>query len=102
MPTQSYLIGPAKRAHSKVEVRVHYDFIFANTLASPSSMREYAPCVLSYHFWYVGRYCGDFIVVVPLGTAYMVRTWFGDYVSCRDRRGPTTSAWVPSLRVRLV
>jgi hypothetical protein len=37
-------MGPAKRAHGKVEVRVQYDFIFCNAFASLSSVHEYARC----------------------------------------------------------
>jgi hypothetical protein len=38
--------------------------------------------MLSCHFWYVCRYCGDSDVEVPLGTVHMARTWFGDVVYC--------------------
>jgi hypothetical protein len=38
--------------------------------------------VLSYLFWYVGRYCGDSDAEVPLGTVHMARTWFGDIAPC--------------------
>jgi hypothetical protein len=36
-----------------------------NALASPSNMREYALGMLSYPFWYMGHYCGDYVVVPP-------------------------------------
>jgi hypothetical protein len=59
---------------------------FGNALESPSSTHEYAPGVLSYPFWYVDRYFGNFVDVVPLGTTYMARTCFGDVASCRRGR----------------
>jgi hypothetical protein len=54
------------------------------SLASPSicvwSYTRYG--VLSYLFWYAGRYYGDSDADVPLGTVRMARTWFRDVAPC--------------------
>jgi hypothetical protein len=70
-PTPTYLMGPTERAHGKVEVRVQYNFIFRQC---PCFTLHHAPGDVSCPLWYVGHYCGDFVVVAPLGAAYMDQT----------------------------
>jgi hypothetical protein len=56
--------------------------------------------VLSCPLWYVGRYCGDSDVEVPLGTAYMARRGLVMLRPVATIVGQQRQPRVPSLWVR--
>jgi hypothetical protein len=105
---------------------------FVIPLASLPSVRRYTPSMgyLSCPFWCMGhcRYSGveasmtgvdrpcklvrvypwahvgvfHRVCLMPFGTVGMSWLWFGDVVSCRDHRWPTTLVRVPSSRIHSV
>jgi hypothetical protein len=68
--------------------------------ASTTGVDRPRESVRAYSWVHVGVF--HRVYLMPFGIVGTSWSWFGDVVSCRDRRGSTTSARVPSLWIRWI